>query len=282
MTMSEARERLRATQKLLTAARQTRDKISNGRARADAIVNGIRAEMDSLDELERAETSAAVDAIKNGTEPPKPTAKKSAYEERLRLEARQRNMNDVVDTLDEQLAEAEAAVVTATTDEDQAREGVLAARTAIILAKALELEAEKRALLPELNIAVAMNLKVDGLRNFVLRPAQSTAHELPRPVPDVVSASAMLRAWKMALEFDPTVEPSTEMGAALEAAEAAAQAARDAAEREEEEKYQAEREALRREAQRKYDEERGGRDVTVFRRPGTDYSAPVTDFLARD
>jgi hypothetical protein len=232
-----------------------------------------------VDELLTAETAYAEKLadhyIKGGERPVyKPT------KDRYQLEREIRESDAAADLLESQLAASNDELEAAKVVEARAIDGVLSEHGSETLAKAKLVLAELHKLLPVLNVMSDWRVDVDGLYQFV--NATNSGCKLNPASASIKSASATLRAWKISLANDPVAPLSAEEGAALEAAEDAAQAARDAAEREEEQKYQAEREALRKEAQRKYDEERGGRDVTVFRRPGTDYSAPVTDFLTRD
>jgi hypothetical protein len=246
MSMHEARERLKAAQKIRAEASGAFDKIKSGIVRACTIRDGIRAERSSFDELESAATAIAIEAIKSGKEPKESTAQK-LEEDRQRLEARERDYSRMIDALEEQCIEGEQKLEIAEAAVKQAIEGVQAAQVDGRLKEAIRHYEAYAAILPELNIAALRKLPVDELQQFVHVPAVTTYRELSVNNPRTAPASAMFRAWLAALELNPMAEPSEAAGAELLATERAKAAEREATERAKEEKHREKMAAMRKE-----------------------------------
>ncbi len=280
MSMHEARERLKAAQKILAEASGALDKIKGGIVRACTIRDGIRAERSSFDDLESAATVAAIEAIKSGKEPKESTGQK-LDEDRRRLEARERDYSRMIDALEEQCIEGEEKLEAAEVALKQAIIGVQAARIEGRLTEAQKLYEAYAALLPELNVGALRKLPVDGLQQFVHVPAVTTYRELSANNPRMAPASAMFRAWSAALERDPLADPSEEAAQELLAREQAEAVERAAAEVAEEEKFRAkmraeaeERGRPQREANEKWERENQA-DPTIRNRIPQAFQAPL-------
>lgn len=133
---------LAAAQKALNEARAVHAKTVADIERAKKIKNDYEVESASLADAEAAETMELVDLIQRGQDPSKLTPKQSIYEQRLVLEARERNIFAALETLDEKLDESESAVKAAEDAVAEAVDEVIASHGRERLAHLLKLDAE--------------------------------------------------------------------------------------------------------------------------------------------